>query len=84
MKAVITIAACLILMSCVKVETDGVAHETGNLIRDGVKGGIELYKESKKNDTIKPPVKPDTVSFWDKTRNTVKEVKKTIKTIKEE
>jgi len=81
MKSKITallLVACL--TSCVKVETKGAAHEAGDLIRDGVKGGIELYKESKKNDTI--PQK-DTVGFWDKTRSTIKEVKKTIKEIKE-
>lgn len=82
MKSITTIAAILILSSCVKVETDGAVHEAGSLIRDGVKGGIDLYKESKKNDTVKS-VKPDTISVWDKTRNTIKEVKKTIKTIKE-
>jgi len=81
MRTIIFISA-VFLVSCVKVETEGVAHEAGTLIRDGVKGGISLYKESKKNDTIKP-IKPDTTTFWDKTRITVKEVKKTIKTIKE-
>ncbi len=83
MKKVVVIASILILSSCVKVETEGVAHEAGGLIRDGVKGGYDLYKESKKNDTIKKVEKPDTTSVWDKTRNTIKEVKKTIKTIKE-
>jgi len=83
MKIIITISSILFLSSCVKVETDGVAHEAGTLIRDGVKGGISLYKESKKNDTVIKPVKPDTTSIWDKTRSTIKEVKKTIKTIKE-
>ena len=70
----------LMLSSCVKVETDGAAKEAGSLIRDGVKGGIEMYKESNKVDTVK---EVDTLKFWDKTRNTIKEVKKTIKTIKE-
>lgn len=67
--------AIIILMagmsSCVDVNVDTkgageVAHEAGSLIRDGVKGGIELYKESKKDSIKNASEKKDTVSTWKK------------------
>lgn len=71
MKTIIIIST-IFFASCIKIETDGVARETGSLIRDGVKGGIELYKESKKDTTNKHDTTSIVASTYKKMKNKLK------------
>lgn len=74
MKKILSVILIASLTSCLKVnvETDGVARETGSLIRDGVKGGIELYKESKKDTTNKHDTTSIVASTYKKLKNKLK------------
>jgi hypothetical protein len=89
MKNIIYIVLIASMTSCVDVTVDTkgageVAHEAGSLIRDGVKGGIQLYKESKKDSTnltltlkkdstdLSLNIKKDSITFWQKVKNKAK------------
>ena len=81
----VLIFSIVIITACVNVtvDTKDAAHEAGSLIRDGVKGSIDLYKESKKNDTLRKDSvdNQDTVSLWQKMKKKkiLKELTKKIK-----
>lgn len=58
MKKIIILLSVIAFTSClnVTVDTKGAVSETSTLIKEGVKGGIDLYKSMKdttKIDTIK-------------------------------
>lgn len=67
---ILMLICILSLTSCVNVnvETKDAAHEASELIRDGVKGGIVLYKESKK-DSMRIA---DSTSAWSKIKSKFK------------